>query len=229
MANEDFTTYTEVDPQDVVVITDANTITITGIRDLAGEITAVYLDKGADYFEDFIHKVEFTITQDSGANNNIFQSLGDKELSTGRAMYVGSNSRSGLLCRTTASETFALQARHYPDTVSDVTAAKWVQDTKYFMTIEKVHLGGSNNNGYYTCDIRTGSHAGALVESLAIEMGVGHTVKTFQFLYGYQNYTFNGNHTASTIIENLDIGLGVEVIGSIAAATSRRKRIKMMS
>ena len=68
MVYEDFTAFTEVDPNSRFVAT-ASRITFTGLQ--RDETAYVYKDKGVDFFDgDFEHQFNVHITAGSGASPN---------------------------------------------------------------------------------------------------------------------------------------------------------------
>ena len=72
MAVEDFTTYTEVDPNSHITITDANTIDFAALDQ--DETAYVYRDLGAAFFDgDFEHLIAAQVTaQNSSAITNVW-------------------------------------------------------------------------------------------------------------------------------------------------------------
>ena len=175
MANEDFTTYTEVDTGGTIGITSSTvTHTTTEIRE---DENYVAKDKGVDYFDgDFTHEIETAFTNNSGtAINNLWvlsSTLGDYQ-----TCFAGS----GLLYLLNTSTKFTI--RQFPgggaaldDTDNSIDPADGVI---YYLTIIR-----NDTTNVITVYIRTGSHEGSLFDTITITV----SDKEWRYIYAYQSY-----------------------------------------
>ncbi len=214
MAFEDFTTYTKVDPGADITVAASK---ITAIAVLSRQDTFyVYKDMGVDYFaEGFIHRFEIEF---SGLGNSSFLNF-----------YMLANSVNDLSGVMGASED-CIAFSVYDDTenlrLRVIEAGGLLQDvwvtpgpqpsTTYFITITRDDDGGVNNTGQVKAFIRTGSHGGALQDTLSIDCSVGEQ-NDYRYIYGCTGFDDNVNaNTVSGFTQNMDLApFEVEVVAGV--------------
>ncbi len=163
MALEDFTTYTEVDPNNSFTVT-SNLVDISGLN--GDDDQRVYKDHGVNHFsEDFTHQFECDFWNTSNQERIIYYQLCndlddflDIDTANGDALafvHIGSPHLQFIMVDGAALEF---------DTFSSAQI-----NTRYFITLIRDDDGGTSNAGLYTAYIRTGSHEGTLVDTLVFE------------------------------------------------------------
>ncbi|KKN32399.1 hypothetical protein LCGC14_0814170 [marine sediment metagenome] len=207
MPGIDFTTFTEVDPGADITVA-ASKVTFTNV--LGRQDTFyVYKDMGAGYFNgDFTHRFEIE-----------FSSVGDGTLIDFWGLANSINDRKGVVDASedgiylwVFDDTESVRLGVIEDGVQ--TSDEWSQpgpqaNTTYYITVTRDDGGGVNGTGRITAEIRTGSHAGALQDTLTVDCGVGEQ-NDFRYLYAGGSYDDNSTaNTASGFIQNLDAGIMV--------------------
>ncbi len=209
MANEDFTTYTEVDPEADISKT-ASTTSLTSISESANSY--VYKDFGVNHFSgDLIHEFEFQTSNEVGATwAGTFYAL-ENFLGTG----PGSVSNGGDAFRffKNGNEALYIYLQENGSISSDNTIAL-AQAVTYFITVVRNDSGGANNTGLYTVYIRTGSHTGTLVDTLTVTSAAGEQ-NDFRYMYSYQRIQASGSDTSDGFIQNLNLNEAVAVFGAV--------------
>lgn len=191
---EDFTGYTEVDPDTDVTVAE-NTLTVDTM-DRTGD-TYVYADKGAGAIDQFEHRFEFVISavDDNGimipwAVSNVVED----------AAYWQTNDSQALECRPQKSGgTFRVGLHCAEDVVGyyDYTEAVSVGAT-YYCTVDR--------NSDTTARLRIYDDAArtSLVDTLQVTIPSG---RTWRYLFALVNYTPGtyGGDAASGTVANLEI------------------------
>ena len=164
-AFEDFTTFTEVDEQDDITITDEVTITVSSMRRDADSY--VYKDYGADHFGDFSHSVKSVISANTagmfsfwGAANTIDDFDGLDATEDGIASYHNE------LITSTEIITIEDLVNDSTDSTGDINLGTW------YMTISR--SGTTLTNEIYSDEAKT-----TLVDTIAVTCGT----TTFRYLY----------------------------------------------
>lgn len=207
LAYEDFTTYTEEDPNSHITI-DSNTITFSGLH--ANEVAYVYKDYGVNYFDGgFTHDVDVYI--DSATNlygnnfivysNNIgnIKAHDDNVWDYQGIYFLGSE---GTI---TAVYVMENDGGDYYFSSSYVSIN---DDTPYYVRIVRDENVGTYGTLYvyvYTDSARTNLLG---VESVAL-----HTSKKdFRYLYGTSNDNATGDNTdiIAGYFENLDLSPAID-------------------
>lgn len=203
----DFTNpaWTEVDPGNDITVT-ASRITATAV--LSRQDTFyVNRDIGVNYFDgDFTHKFEIE-----------FSSVGVNGVVTFWMLANSVNDVKGVI---DANED-CISLEVWDDTenirlriVENGSSREdtWAQpgplaSTTYYITVVRDDGGGVNNTGRVTAYIRTGSHAGALQDTLTLDSAAGEQ-NDFRYIYGMVGYDDNNNgNTSNAFTQNLDFGL----------------------
>lgn len=199
---EVFTDYTPVDTNSRFTII-SNKITVTSMTgDDSGQ--HVYADKGADHFGDFEHLYQQCVTSiNSGASLffwSLANSIGDYPQSPALYMYFQDTT-----AYMTLLERPSVNLDYY----------NGAPNTDYFMTV-------SRDGTDATAEIRTGSHEGTLVDTLAITCAT----TAYRYIYGVSNYDDNDSgKILSGYIQDLDLqeaagGWGGEFCGVSASEVS---------
>ena len=186
MSYEDFTTYTENDPNGLLTVTPNS---IISIDNTVSSDNLVYKDMGVAFFTgDYTHQFEVTINSGSpGSEANVMLanaigdtfSLADQDLfgyfeQTGDEFFFGGRRGGG----------YSL----------DFSSSSITFTTKYYITMQRIGT-------LYLAYIRTGSHTGPLFDTLTVTM----PATAWRYVYGFAS-TDTRNLSAS-IIENLDLNL----------------------
>lgn len=208
MAYEDFTTYTEVDEGNDIVIDSATQISWTNLVPRS-DTGYVYKDKGVDYFwRDFTHRFEMYFYLAT--------------VSTFVVNWMVSNIVGDRQDVIDASGDAILISQYCPDTIYEVNITleliengvssyyTWVypgpqEYTTYFVEVIRDDDGGVNGTGRVTATFRTGSHSGPIQSGGSRDCGVGEQ-NDFRYIYALatndQDYSLNftnGN------IQNLEL------------------------
>jgi len=216
MALQNFTTYTEVDSRGEVVVTESKADATLARRSAPGSY--IIKDYGVDFFDgDYTHV--FEVYFDSGSGNlgvcmsyalsnvvggydDVFGAAGEDKDQVGLDLFH----HAGI-------------AKFRLDKVED-GGGDWETfegnfDTLYFVTFDRDDDGGANNTGRYTVYIRTGSHAGPLVDTLLLDAGAGEQ-NDFRYVYAWQSWGTGGSGQISMYTQNLNLGIDVpSIISSI--------------
>ena len=238
MAQENFTTWTEGDPNSRLSVT-ASAVTATNLyRDDGG--TWVYKDFGSDHFNgDFEHRFKFNI--DTAANYSVvFPWLLTNTVNEPNDIDAAGGDFQGVCYYQQNAYTFHL----YPllcenGTLSQGygTVTNTVQisyDTDYFITVTRTDAGGVNSTGQLKLEVYTTNYSG---ESGAVEVGtttrdcgVGEQ-NDFQYLFSTCVERASGaTFPMSGVVSNFDlqespivyedISGGISATGTLTGALS---------
>jgi len=204
MANEDFTTYTEVDENNDITVT-SSTVSWTSLS--RGDNSYVYKDHGVDHFDgDFTHQFEMLI---ENADVTVPRQV----------MWMIANAINNEEALISASED--LQNIFYYDNTNlylrvveggasastDIFAA-FVEGTPYFVTVSRDDDGGANNTGQLVAVIRTGSHTGTIQDTLTVDCSAGEQ-NDFRYLYACATYdTGHNNRDCDGYTQDMDLNEG---------------------
>ena len=170
---EDFTTYTEVD-NGADISKTASKITATAARSRQDQFY-VYKDMGAGFFDgDFTHQFEIEFSSVGGNSVVAFWMLSNSV----KDFYgVVNGSEDGIvfnLYDDNPGEDLSLKVVENGSATTDTWSNPGPQaSTTYYITITRDDDGGVNNTGRITAEIRTGSHAGALQDTLTVDCSAG--------------------------------------------------------
>ena len=197
MGYEDFTTYTEVDPNSHISLTSTNINHIAWLN----EDAYVYYDYGVAAFGDLYHEIEAMYVNNfggSGYRKSFFWGL-TNEVNDGK--YFFDNDKDCIFAsytrRTNGTEMFHLQAQdgstYYDDYYESPDLDVW-----YYFTIER-------NGSTATLKIYSDSARTVLVDTLTI------TCPTTKFRYIYACNTWNRAYSVyqTVYIRNLNLFLPV--------------------
>ncbi len=197
MANEDFTTYTEVDPDGTHTITASQ---ISFEDRSRGTTDYVVSDKGVDHFDgDFTHQFVFqwsgtvtSLANDWWAVANLVGSTAQIQAASGtqRHMRIGSDAKVFIQSR---------EGGGVDD--SDPMVGATSASTDYYITI--VNNYAAKTMVLY---IRTGSHEGTLVDTLTIAVT---TQTDFRYIYGVIGLD-SGTGTADGYLKDLNLNEATE-------------------
>jgi len=204
MGYEDFTTYTEVDPNAHISKT-ANHIDHDCYDN---EDAYVYADKGVDHFGNFAHLIEITsdflqleIRSGTWELSNDIDDLRGLLLANKTCIFVAFDKLAN------GEQSIRLWEHYNGSPYSD----KWVSPiagTKYYCTITK-------SGTALTCVIRTGSHTGTIQDTLSLTL---HGDWKFRYIFGCSTYNEAVNIHANSDVDNLDLQEGLSK--SLAATMS---------
>lgn len=197
MALEDFTTYTEVEPDDRIQKT-ANHVDLLGYRD---EDAYLYKDMGAAHFGNFDHKLDAKLVNGNWVNYIWGLANGVDDL------YALSPSL-GVLMHGADNKTYM----HEDAAQVDVSTGTFTDDVMYYFRIKR-------SGTTLTCDVY-GSAADRdneanRIDNLSLSATVAAT--TYRYVYACSTLHYDTNHTffSTHDIENLDLqeaaGLSIPV------------------
>lgn len=202
--NEDFTTYTEVDEDGDITIASTKVEWVTITR---ADESYVYKDYTANHFNgDLTHQFEFYLDAEVGttvtSNYGLCNYINDYKYGLDN-----SEDQQGVDHYNTTQRLYVLENGGY-------THDSWTMllDTLYFYTFERDDDGGANNTGQLTIEIRTGSHAGPLQDTLTQDCSVGEQ-NDFRYAYILQTYNDGGTGCTDGYLQNLDLN---EVAGGLS-------------
>lgn len=192
MAVEDFTTYTEVDPNNHIALQGTNHIDATVTRN---EDAYLYKDKGNNHFGDFEHKIDIRIPSAAAAdswiahwvlNNNVDDIYGNRTAGKTQ-IYTASYRGSGTMQTMYIVEDYA-KANYYHQLQALV--ATW-----YYLTIKKAGTA-------LTCKIYSDSARTTLLTTLSLVLHADHK---FRYIYATNSHNDNQSYQMDADIENLDL------------------------
>lgn len=205
MAYEDFTGFTEFDEGGDVTVDSATKVSWAVLRSRF-ETAYLYKDKGVDHFSgDFTHKFEVQFSGHSGAIYSHYWMLAN---SIGDAKAIADAGGDALTFFLYGSgEDFYLRIFENGGMGDDDYWNAGVASTTYYVEIVRDDDGGVNNTGRLTAYIRTGSHSGALQDTLIADCAAGEQ-NDFRYLYAVATYNDGGSsaYYSSGFTQNLDIG-----------------------
>ncbi len=186
---EDFENdYTEDDDAGSYSVS-GNVITITD-QEGSDDADYVYKDHGADHFGDFEHLVEINLVSSDTDMYLYFWALQNavSDYPANPGLYVFMRGR--------PSSAAYVYLREYQSTYDNWTSA--AQNTLYYCTVAR-------SDTDITCEIRTGSHGGALQDTLSLT-GDAPGTTSYRYLYGVQSAGFlGGSIFASGVSRNFDL------------------------
>ncbi len=199
-ATENFTTYTEEDPNTHITVT-ASRVTVTGL--LRNENAYVYKDKTASYFDgDFEHLITAYMTAGTSGGQNVIWGL---------ANFIGSYSD------TTKPDMLSVLIYHAGGTTyrlilqESMLGTKWSAtydislDTPYYLKIKRDESVGTYGTIYsyiYSDSARTN-----LLQTLTLTL---HEKEDFRYIYAGQSMNTAQAFSISGYSENLDLQEAVE-------------------
>lgn len=194
MAVEDFTTYTEVDPNNHISLVGTNHVDFSAIR---SEDAYLYKDKGENYFDDFTHDVDvrFSNPEDQSLagfwvlSNDLDDLKGLKD--TGKTAIAVQIYRSS-----TGENRLGLREIYGGANYTDYYLAS--SDTWYYLTIEK---SGTS----LTCKIYSDSARTNLLDTLSLTL---HGDWSFRYVFAANTANNATGPTVDADIENLDLNEG---------------------
>jgi len=189
---EDFTTYTQVDDDNKTVVSATTVIATNMRRDGTGY---VYKDFGVDYFDgDFTHLFEA-----NHSNTDVSGLAAVYELTNDIDQLTPLITDDKNLVSIYFSGTVLLYVNLIDTGVQNSDSAAIAEDTLYYITVIRDDDGGTNNTGRYTVYIRTGSHAGVLVDTLSVDALAGG-----QYDYRYV-FAFSALESGSVPEREIDV------------------------
>ncbi len=207
MAFEDFTTYDETDEGSTVTVTSSKVSFTSLTRDEEAHVSD---SKGTAHFNgDFTHQFECEVTASSGFNVTTFWGLANVQADL-KTIIDASGDAIVFNAQVTVPQ-FYLQIveNGTPNSNNSVNLTK---GTRYYVTITRDDDGGVNNTGRVIAFIRTGSHGGALFDTLLVDCGVGEQ-NDFEYVYGLMSFDDGvGGITMDGYTENLDLN---EAVGGL--------------
>lgn len=198
MALEDYTGYTETDPNSRFSVA-TNTITVTGLS--SNEDAYVYDDKGVDHFEEtYNHTFDAQVTSASTTATLVPWSLanivddawgiqGNASEDGHEVFFINNSGTLEIRLREIDGASF------YTDIFSGFSLS-----TRYYFTVERVS-GGSF--GIVNCYIYSDSARTTLVDTLSLTLHADHK---FRYVYAAQSFNIPVVASLSGDVQNLDIG-----------------------
>lgn len=199
---EDFTTYTEVDEGTNIIPGYTSTEWISLNRT---HTSRVYKDFGVDYFSgDFIHTFEVQMSDGSAVpmeheHWTLANTLDDfTGLSAGDQVSLG--------FYTGDNTAFRLYLHLYEGGVwkQDNDGGLLLEDTTYFITIERDQNGGANGTGQYVATIRTGSHVGTVIDTLSVDASAGEQ-RSWRYYYSLNTIDSGASSTSDGFTRNVTL------------------------
>lgn len=194
MATEDFTTYTETDPNSKITVTAAKVAWLDMPRN---ETSHVILDKGVDHFNgDFTHLLE--VFQDATeANSDIYHWAISNSVNDLKSIQDASGDHFGILVDFTAF----LMHECDGGTVSNGDIFTMVVDTIYYLEIERDESIGSFGDAIcrvYNDSVRTD------LEFTSTNT-IASSKKDFRYVYGFSSYNVSGTQETDGYSKDLDL------------------------
>lgn len=229
MANEDFTTYTETDPNSHISKTSSK-VTWTGLSN--DEDAYVYKDKDVDHFNgDFVHQFEIEFSGVSGTPIGVHWAVANL-VNDREAIRLGGN-MIGFSWEYTAAHGYGFHLFCLDGEIVGYDWDGWDAEspsTKYYITIQHDWDGGVNSTGRTTAWIRTGSQSGVLQATLIVDRGED-AAATFRYIYACQSCDKEMSTGINGFTENLNLSASVppvykELAGTCAISSTVTGAIK---
>lgn len=219
MAIENFTTYTEVDPNTRITVTATR---VTGAPTLTrGESAYVYSDKGVGHFVgDFEHLVAIRCSAAVGeAAATVVWALGNsigdfyERMAAGNGLCIWFN----LYYATDPSPAIILEESYGLSSYRD--------DYKYAGYNIWYYLRIRRTGSILTCEIYSDAARTVLIDTLSLVL---HTVDSYRYVYAISSVTdaWMGSSTLSADIENLDLQEVAPTPPSPAPATHEQAEVE---
>lgn len=204
MALEDYTTYTEVDPNSKIGVT-SNTITANGIE--TNFDAYVYDDKGAAFFdEDYSQELDFQKTGGSSGNQFVYIWGLANVVAGGRALLTSYQAHQIIIFG--SNPVVRLLECRGGSFVSDDSIALSL-NTRYWLTMIRDESIGAN--GQLQCFIYSDSGRTVLVDTVSVLLA---SKQDFRYVYAINSDNHGSASSWSGDIQNLDLGV-VAVAGNI--------------
>lgn len=203
---EDFTSYTEVDEGNDVTVDSATKVSWAALYSRA-ETAYLYKDKGAAHFDgDFTHKFETYTSELKNTSLNVHWMLANI-IGDSASVIVGNEDALQLFvysAQFNGISGFYLRIYEGGTPITDIWAGGSLS-VLYFIEIVRDDDGGANNTGRITAYIRTGSHSGALQDTLVVDCSVGEQ-NDFRYMYGMATQDDGAGVVSGGYTQNLDVG-----------------------
>jgi len=220
MSIEDFTTWTETDTNNRLVV-DATSVTIDDLNrsENSGWVSKDY---GSGYWsEDYTYKFEWTTpaSGDSTTGVWIYPLALTNSLQTQNAIETLSEDSQGILfINSSGNPQFGLFVVEGGNRTS-ASRANLNWSTKYYFTFARDDDGGANNTGQLTLDISTGDYVGggswiATVDSQSLDCAVGEQ-NDFQYIMCCSPRG-SGDAATDGLLENFDSGISSDNLAGTA-------------
>lgn len=217
MSNENVKECTVSDAGGYVTRPASNRVTFTAMT--RNEDCLVYWDFGTNYFSgDWVHRFEF---QYSNATDNYFVVLWMVS-NTVDDLLQQATDRDDYIAFTFTGNAANLRIGESGDTVVDSTAGGALSpSTTYYVTVS-YDADGGGGDGRATAVIKTGSHNGTVVDTLACNRT--EAGENYRYLYALNNYHDDGDSAISGFVRNIDIGrkLFRSKLTTVRSALTRR-------
>jgi hypothetical protein len=197
-ATENYTGFTEVDPNGRITITSSR-ISFAGLD--TNETTYVYKDEGVDFFSgDFIHLVDFRIdTTSQYSVAGVWAVSNDLRGIT----YWYNNNKDSIVVFWYGAGTLYLREKDGASVYND-TAVSLSEDATYYLKIKRDEDAGTYGTIY--CYIYSNEARTALVDTLSIALH--SSKKDYRYIFGLVADDGAGSGQPVTgYFENLDLGL----------------------
>jgi len=197
MAKEDFTTYTEVDPNSRITKT-ADRVTWTDLT--RKEDAYVYKDKGVDHFNgDFEHLI--TIYLDAATTGGRTGALwGLTNIVDDEKGIADANEDELLVFFYYDGTDHWIYLREYHGGVATTDRCVCALDTPYYLKIKRDESIGTYGRLY--CYIYSNPERTTLVDTLQVDL---HAKIDFRYIFSIQTYRDEASGTISGYSENLDL------------------------
>ncbi|MGD8237836.1 MAG: hypothetical protein PVH68_04750 [Armatimonadota bacterium] len=202
MATEDFTTYTETDPNSHITVTSSK-LDVDGMSE--NEDAHAHDDKGADHFgATFTHDVEVT-PQETYTGGQGWAWCISNAVDDANDWY--SNSSEAIAFRVVHPSANQFEFWDFEDTESDVANFSWTSTSTYYITVERT------SETAIEARIYSDSGRSTLEDTLALSVTDG---RRYQHVFGCNSWNKGETDTYSFDVENLDLneaagGLGMPV------------------
>jgi|GEM_PF-1428486 len=198
MAVEDFTTYTEVDPNSHITVT-ASRVAYAGLS--TSEDAYVYKDKGVDHFAgDYEHLATVLIDAVTG-DGLVFNWVLANLINDMKGIADAAGDYNGAATRYTNSDTsykVSLYERVGASAYSDVYVG--AVDTIYYLKIKRDE--GVGTYGTLYCYIYSDAARTNLLDTLTLTL---HEKEDFRYIYACNSYNNASGFTITGYTENLDL------------------------
>lgn len=189
---EDFTTYTEVDPNNHIALVGTDHIDFQGYRN---EDCYLYKDKGVDYFgSNWVHSIDVRIaSSDWYAVSECWMLSND--LDDMQGLILGTKTFLTIYFYEASVGVISIYLREQHAGGGYQDGYNGVENTWYYFTITKV---GTD----LTCKIYSDSERTSLLDTLSLTLQADHS---FRYVFACNSYNVGSGQSNDLDIENLDL------------------------
>jgi len=191
MTLEDFTTYTEVDPNSHIGLVGTNHVDFKAYKN---EDAYLYKDKGAGHFTDFEHKIDVKLISADNTGQGFVWALANL-VDDWKGIDDANGSALGVFLYGSVATYYLYLRELYLGTAYNDSCSINL-NTPYYLTIKRV-------GNAFTCKVYTDSARTNLYATLSLNLQAGQP--NHRYVYASQTLNSASTYTLDCDVENLDL------------------------